>query len=710
MGENENNAPSAEDGDDNEASSSEGGDDVSPPSVMTPARCVYKYGVTAPQENAALVFAQHRSAHRYRNTLTEIERGRRSAVRAMHADLHPDLRVLEVRVEQTDEAVGDAARMLKNARSKSRSRNDSTLLIEAHKAAKDVRKAARKALAEKRREVREDPAITDALDAINERALELGRSARGHCETFWGSYLLVEAAAKQAFATTPIYNGHEPQDPRFERFDGTGTVGVQIQGGMTIAEACSGMDTRLRITVPPDGAWDRETIGRSERERRCKQGQLKMRIGSNGRAPIWATWRLDMHRPLPENAIIKEVAVHCERVGPHMKWSVTFTLDTSACAPRPVPKSKGEVVGLDIGWRVKSPVSGAGASAKGSTLRVAAWNGSDGRKGELVLDARTIEMLREPETLRSQRDDMFNRQKADLARRLALAGDKVPAWLKKETAHLHMWRTPARFARLMRLHQEHALSAGERDSPTAKGILNDGRDEAFLMADRAMWAQEASRRRHALLRRREIYRVFSAKLVEHYETIVIEGRGEEDAVDEKPMDLRPLVERPEVAPSTAKHDAADHARDEAARSWRFIASTSELRTSILNAARSRIGSGRKVAAEPAEDTTRTCNVCGLIEDRPVAEAIEVVCSGCATVLDQDDNAGIVLRTRYVSRPGGQGAKILVPAPRKLVTETRRDRMLRLRKEKEERMERASLPSAERASANPITKDDERAAE
>jgi hypothetical protein len=42
---------------------------------------VYQYGLKAPTQNADLVREQMILAHRYRNTLTEIERGRRSAIR-----------------------------------------------------------------------------------------------------------------------------------------------------------------------------------------------------------------------------------------------------------------------------------------------------------------------------------------------------------------------------------------------------------------------------------------------------------------------------------------------------------------------------------------------------------------------------------------------------------------------------------------------------
>ena len=55
---------------------------------------VYRYGLLPPHENAELVREQMRLAHKYRNTLVEIERKRRSDLRAL-ASAHPALSTLE---------------------------------------------------------------------------------------------------------------------------------------------------------------------------------------------------------------------------------------------------------------------------------------------------------------------------------------------------------------------------------------------------------------------------------------------------------------------------------------------------------------------------------------------------------------------------------------------------------------------------------------
>ena len=55
---------------------------------------VYRYGLLAPVAGADVVEAQLRAAHRYRNDLVMIERGRRAAVRALTTE-HPQQAALE---------------------------------------------------------------------------------------------------------------------------------------------------------------------------------------------------------------------------------------------------------------------------------------------------------------------------------------------------------------------------------------------------------------------------------------------------------------------------------------------------------------------------------------------------------------------------------------------------------------------------------------
>ena len=77
-----------------------------------------------------------------------------------------------------------------------------------------------------------------------------------------------------------------------------------------------------------------------------------LRIGSDGRKPIWCKFGLHMQRPLPPGATIMMATVHCRRVGPHFDWYLTVTLrvdDIVSLKPRVT--APRDAVAVDVGWR-----------------------------------------------------------------------------------------------------------------------------------------------------------------------------------------------------------------------------------------------------------------------------------------------------------------------------------------------------------------------
>src|SRR5277367_5369365 len=111
---------------------------------------VYKYGLLPPTLNEALVRSQMRNAHRYRNQLVEIERGRRAAVRAVYSS-HPTLTELEVEAKAARTALDEARDIIKKNRQKSRKRTESELDRARAKAARVKRMQTTQALAAARR-------------------------------------------------------------------------------------------------------------------------------------------------------------------------------------------------------------------------------------------------------------------------------------------------------------------------------------------------------------------------------------------------------------------------------------------------------------------------------------------------------------------------------------------------------------------------------
>lgn len=595
---------------------------------------VYRYGLLAPIQNAELVREQMHLAHKYRNTLVQIERERRAAIREA-TSAHGEIAALEKAATDAAEHERAAAAAVSQARAEARSRKVAPELTEQLKVAREAHKAIKRALRERRDLLRKDLAVQVATDVINERAAEKQRAARGECGVFWGTYQLVDDAARASRAA-PMYDGAEPNDPKFVRWDGNGAVGVQIQGGMPCA-AVFGDDRQLRIDPVDERAWNSEARGE---RRRASRTTLHVRVDSDRRDPVWASWPMVMHRPLPDGGTIKRATVHVRRRGPREEWSVSIVVDMSDVRQFAVC-GKGTVA-VDLGWRM---VHGG--------IRVATWHGADGQEGELVLDHAIIGGLRKVEDLESIRARACNEARATLAR--WLDGRQVPEWLREATATMAHWRSINRLAALARKWKAARFDGDE----TGYEPL-----EAWRYHDYHLWAWESSQRLKSLRRRREQYRVFAAALATQYETVVLEK-----------FDLRKIARAQDVADDG--HD------NETSRSNRQLAAVSELRLTLKNAFEAR---GGAVAIVSARDSTRECHVCGHVEKFDAATYLHHRCSACGAHWDQDANAARVLLSRHCERQVDDTEPATARAAEN--KETRWARAARLRAEKLARKEAA----------------------
>lgn len=531
---------------------------------------VYRYGLLAPTEGAALVREQMRAAHRYQNDLIAIERGRREAFRAVMSS--------DTRIAEAERAVADAdARVLelleaaKRARVESRSKADAADVRAAIAEARAARAAAVRALRELRPIVREE--LRPRIAEVDDRAHGLQLSARAHCGVYWGTYLLSEAAAEQARKS--------PMDPRFQRWDGSGQVSVQLQGGATIAEVTSGTDTRLRWPAYVEGT------------RKAKRTELTMRVGSDEKGrPVWSRWPMVYHRPLPDGAIVKRVIVTLRMRGPREEWSCEVTLDTAACTLRPTAPETS--VAVHVGWR-----------SDDGGIRVATWRGSDGASGTIVCPDRVRSGLAKSESLRSIRD----RNLDELRARMVSDRETWPEWLREQTTSLHQWRSPARFAALARRWKAHGVEAEHTES---YGAL-----EAWRYNDVHLWRWEHDQRLSSERYRREVYRIAAAQLAARYRRLILSDTNWAE-----------LAAVPEAG------DGAPALRDEA-RAQRVVAAPSRLVEALVSAM------GETVYVS-ATDITRTCRSCGAIED---GEGFERACSACGVVRDVDEAAAATMLDR-----------------------------------------------------------------
>lgn len=586
---------------------------------------VYSYGILPPTENAALVSEQMRKAHEYRNKLVEIERKRRQEARTTISGA-TNVQSCESEVHALKRAQSEIQSAINKHHATERTRKTPEHMRLQLKEARRLLREARARLFAERKKIRTDPRLVEDLDQTNDKAATDQRAARGESGVYWGTYLLAEAQIDEA-RKTPLYKGVDAWDPRFVRWDGRGSVSVQIQKGMPAAKVFRD-DRRVRVDPAElERSWWSQS--RSE-QRRYARTTLRIRIDSDGRDPIWATFPMIMHRPLPEGASVKRVTVHRRMIGPRERWTVDFTvqLDDDWADG----KLGSGVVALDIGWRQID-----------DELRVCMGAASDWTRPELRLDARLISSFRKASELRATRDSNQNEMATWM---LAwLKENALPDWLTEATRNAHQWRSPRRWVAL---------------ANNWRAARFDGDKEAFeyldgwRYQDDHLWRWESSQRSKTHGHRRHIYRNFAAALAEKYAILVLED-----------FDLSYVSTK-----GSTDNDSA--------RSNRFLAATSELRDALVNAF-SRRG-GQVIFVDPAY-TTLTCSACGHVDSFDAAAKVTHTCTACGAVWDQDYNAGLNLLQRFERR--GDERKVATARKGKKGAETEKkwERVRRLREEK-----------------------------
>lgn len=442
----------------------------------------FKFGLLAP-ENGDYLREQFEKQHRYRNTLVEIERGRRIYLCSQLRERVPEIAGLERGLaEASSETKGETALALARLRVKHM----------------------------------KEPWFAQEVKRTNELAYAMRKSARGYSGLYSGYYEPMDAA-HDAERAAPLFHGTELRLPTFKRWQGDG---VLVLRGPTTESIDFEIADDIRGAAPKAR---RERNGGGMRS-------LVMRVGMHEKrrrdSAVYAMWPLIMHRPIPPGRI-RSVSVFLTHdvttrargavKRPKERWSVVFLVD-AATAETKVIDTRAERVAIDVGWR-KLPCGG---------LRVAYWVGSDGDEGQVVLDRHHVEAWSKAESLVSIQKRSFTTTLASVASLIAKL-PHVPCWMSGAgVGTLSRWSSAARLAWFVNEWRSKRF---------------DGDSEAFAVAEawRYHWYHLecwlAGLRSSSMGRRKDMYRVFAATMAKRYRDIVIEGRGG------KPMDMRPLVER-----------------------------------------------------------------------------------------------------------------------------------------------------------------------
>lgn len=496
-----------------------------------------------------------------------------------------------------------------------------------------------------------------------------------------GTYLLVEAAARQAAADWSC-------TPQIKRPDGSGRVGVHFGGGgISVADLLAGKSGLLRVhdherrltlrtldemaqaAGVPIGLGSNKNGGRPDPVRLAAREAMRAviakgattdaervaldvyhRLSSNtksreghetrdvvvsvGARSAPAKTRLSVigfprrHAQdpwgLPEDGLVKDAWILSRRVGMRHEMRLQIVVESEAHRTAKEPVGRGRVA-VDLGWRQLLGDDGTPTGA----IRVGYWVDDAGRHGEILLPERVVPGVRRSDTLRATRDEELDALRGRLVAFTKAAA--VPEWWALRTAGLVHWRAARRFAALLRDWRERRF---------------DGDTEAF--ADLEVWTKQD---RHLLTwqehnrdkrigERRAVWRQTAVRFAKTYAEIIV---GD--------MDLR------DFAASPAEEDAtADDGREQ--RRVRMLGAPGELREEMKRWS-TKYGATCK-EQDMAWDTRHcACADCGHVNKQWDTRArYEQICAGCRKTWDQD-RLGATNRLRRASgEAAGEHAEVL----------------------------------------------------
>lgn len=551
----------------------------------------YCYGAMRATELDDEIDKQIKVAHRYRNALCELELQRRGEFEAVMKTYALEYLEAKAIIEATEIAIEGLYKAINARSAQSRKKEKQTNEEKAKIAELKVRLKEQRVVCRERKLVAvSDPIIVAALDQANAEHKDRVKSAYHQFDIGWGTKLAVADSAKDFGKGAP---------PRFTRFDGEGKIAVQLQHGLSSADAMAGIDTRLKLFI---------TEG--------LKAEVWMRIGSKGRDPVFAKVPFTMHRPLPEASLIKWAYLEKTKIASDTVWQLRLSID----ALEEVRTASEELVAVHVGWR----------KMEGGGLRVATWLGSDGRHGCVELSKRMVDGKSKLSDLKSIRQKRFNRMVKRLSQWIdAMKSRKdIPDWVLEARRTMLHWKSQGRLVLFCLFWRNNRFDGDETAFRIIHG-LPDVKNKGWRKWDKHLWLWERHSQVNLSHSRRDVYRNLARQLASKY--------GRVSIVD---ADWAKMREKEEVGSDVAKQNAAT-------RSMSQLASVAELNRYIVEA----FGKDCVIAID-LKDLTKQCSECGKVDEVDGTKQVHA-CSGCGEVYDLDANgvvnqlarAKVVLKTQ-----------------------------------------------------------------
>lgn len=389
---------------------------------------------------------------------------------------------------------------------------------------------------------------------------------------------------------------------RFHRFDGTGFFAFRFRrkeanvDGMSLEEMFAGnRETNERFVF----------VGRDDSR---KKPRLRLRAtlaGSRKADRIRHEFDLIYHRPIPTDGVIQNGKIIRQRTGDRFTYHVVLTVKTPL---KHLPKLQSfDAVGVDLGFR-----------HVGDSIRVAMITPGkpDEPPREVLAPKKMISALEHMEALKSEIDEAATELGKTI--RLILRASPLPDDHKK----FKLWKQAAKLPTNVTLSFETAykLSRWLLYEPDALPQKAARAIQKWWRANSRKYREIHNLRAKQLRNRKHFYRQVASEIVKLERLIVLEE-----------INLSVFAEARDK----------DTKLSNKARAQRFLASPSEFRNAITNAANRE---GIPHISAPPQYTSKTCSACGFL-NRDLTSEDEWTCPECGVVHDRDVNAALNIAER-----------------------------------------------------------------
>lgn len=557
---------------------------------------VYKYGLVPIGTFPETAISELWRANNLWNKLVDIHRKHRDAYDEARCAAHPLYGEIAEKLTAIKEKIDQAYDDKRTARMKAGTRDKTHPLIEEANNVIDQ-------LKEKRKTIHADlkPIRTEADKRVDKKTLNSAFNKdvneASQVKNTDGLYNVTAFEVQTNFKNARERSFKTGGQLRFHAFDGTGFFAFRFRRKDAKIDGISFEE--LFVGNTPNA----QRFAFTGRDDTRKKPRIRLRATLAGGAikasKVIHEFDMIYHRPIPENSQIQNGKIMRIRIGDRFKYHVVLTVKQPLSKPRSVPKD--QAIGIDIGFR-----------HVGNSIQVASItsNNPTAPHQEILAPVKMIEGMERVIDLQSILSDAA----ADLGTIIKPILKDNP--VDEDHPKYKLWKSAANFpnngtlsfetayklARLLIKHDPNFIPA-----TASKHVLN------WWSAYSRRYRELHNLRAKQLLHRKHFYRQIASDLVARKQLIVLEE-----------INLTIFTEVKD----------RDNKLSNKARAQRFLASLSEFRNAIINAANRE---GVPHISVPPQYTSKTCSACGHI-NKDLRSEKTWTCPHCGVHHDRDENA------------------------------------------------------------------------